>query len=428
MKLGIYIGGTPNRQIDCRNIIETGNPGIGGTEYEFVMLATFIGQNKNSFTDIDLTVFQSGKYMLHEDVHSINDVHQPHIQEEAEKHHIEILILDSRLPLNLIKNFNSSKIKLIIWCHCIGSLYRHLLFATWDAVKRVVFVSRGHYLNYIDNPIIRKSSFVFNAISVNDKIHYDRNKIPFSRRPHDVVFMGALDKSKGFHVLAKSWPKVLKKVPDARLHVIGSANLYGGNFKLGHLGIAEEKYEKTFEKFISTKDGELHPSIVLHGQLGKEKYNVMSNCRIGVPNPDGDTETFCICAVEMQLCGCKVVTNWSSGYLDTVPAPNILVKRPTALADAIATSLMENDFDCTKNLKNIKDQFSIESAALKWVSIIHSVYNDNKISETVIIPNKFRFRKLNSYLRKIFPFIPPLGLITDTLTRFSGVIKRKLIL
>lgn len=42
MKVGIYIGGTPRSTIDATNVISEGNPGIGGTEYEFIMLATYL--------------------------------------------------------------------------------------------------------------------------------------------------------------------------------------------------------------------------------------------------------------------------------------------------------------------------------------------------------------------------------------------------
>lgn len=427
MKVAIFIGGTPNRQIDCRRIVEDGNPGIGGTEYEFLMLAIFIGRYALSNPLINLTVFQFGKYTLPDYISTVNNVHQSEMLNEAERNHVDVLIIDSRWPLNLIKEFNKTQLKLIVWCHCVGSLYRHLLFKRWKAIKRVVFVSQGHYLNYLDNPIIDKSSFVFNAVSVNQHINQARERTPYKNRPHDIVFMGALDESKGFHVLAKAWPEILRLVPDARLHVIGSANLYGGRFQMGPLGIASKKYEKKFSKYLSTENGDLHPSVILHGQLGIEKYDIISSCRVGVPNPDGATETFCICAVEMQLCGCKVVTKWNSGYIDTVPMPNIMVNHTKYLAKSIAKSLIEDDFDCNSNLENINSLFTIDVFGMKWIKIINSVYNDATIYENLAsIPSQFKIRKLNATIRKVLPFIPPRGLIRDTLYRFVTVLKRSL--
>lgn len=107
MNIGIYIGGTPNRQIDCRNIMEDGNPGIGGTEYEFVMLASYLAQHTVQ-AGISLRVFQSGKYLLHDSVPSTAGIHQSDILEVSKSHGIDILIVDSRLPLDLIKSFNGS--------------------------------------------------------------------------------------------------------------------------------------------------------------------------------------------------------------------------------------------------------------------------------------------------------------------------------
>ena len=293
MKLGIYIGGTPNRQIDCRHIIENGNPGIGGTEYEFVMLSIYLGQY-NIHSDIDLTIFQTGRYTLPDQIISINGVHPADMLNEAKKHGIDLLIIDSRWPLNLIKN------------------------------------------------------------------------------------------------------------------------------------IAAENYEKKFGKYLSTESGLLHPSVILHGQLGKEKYEIMTKCRVGIPNPDGNTETFCICAVEMQLCGCKVVTKWSSGYIDTVPFPNIMVSRTKDLASAIASSLVEDNFDCTSNLWNIRTHFSINTFGNKWMKIIHSVYDDSEFSENITIPAQFKSRKINASIRKFLPFIPPIGLLSDTIYRFVVVLKRNI--
>lgn len=181
-------------------------------------------------------------------------VHPADMLNEAKKHGIDLLIIDSRWPLNLIKNLiQLSGIKVIVWCHCVGSLYRHLLFSQWDAIRKVVFVSRGHYLNYIDNPIINKSSFVFNAVSVNDNIHRNRENSHSILDPMMPSSWVLLMNSKGFHVLAKAWPEVLRLVPDARLHVIGSANLYGGRFKIGPLGIAAENYEKSLASICVRK-------------------------------------------------------------------------------------------------------------------------------------------------------------------------------
>lgn len=429
MNIGIYIGGTPSEEINCADIIENGNPGIGGCEYEFAMLAIYLSKALIHSTDYKFYVFQEGRYKLPDYVRNITGITKSNVLDECQKQSIKLLICDFRWPLTLIKSFNGSETRLIAWCHCVGSIYRHLLLNLWPCVLREIFVSRGHYLNFIDNPVDRKSDYIYNAVSFDKNIDNLREKNPFKNRPHDVVFMGALDESKGFHVLAQAWPEVLKLVPDAKLHIIGSASLYGANPKLGKLGLAEERYEKKFAAYLQTANGELHPSVVMHGKLGNEKYEVMSKCRVGVPNPDGFTETFCICAVEMQLCGCKIVTKWSSGYIDTVPSPNVLVKSAKDLAVEIATCLLEDDFDWKSNIENIKDNFDIEIIGKKWVEIIKGCdtgIHQSPYMKGMLIPKEFRYRVLNARLRKFLPFLPPKGLIADTWRRATGVIKRNL--
>ena len=425
MRIGLFIGGTPNREIDCRNVTKNGNPGIGGTEYEFIMLATFLHSYCMDHPDWELIVFQGGRYNIPNGIRSVIGISKEQMPYKCKELDIATLIIDSRWPLPDIKRFNTSCTKLIVWCHCVGSIYRHLLFARWKAVAKVVFVSKGHLLNFIDNPVYRKSSYAFNAVSDNQHINNLRNANPFSNRPHDVVYMGALDESKGFHVLAKVWKDVLKLVPDARLHVIGSANLYGASDTVGKLGITAQRYENTFASYLTDENEQLHPSVILHGQLADEKYDIMSKCRVAVPNPCGKTETFCICAVEMQQCGCRVVTKYASGYIDTIPTPsNILVNKTNELADAIAASLMMDSFNWNENILNIRENFLMDAVGKRWIKIITSVINGKPIANNLPLLPQFKKRRLNSQLRRFLPFLPPVGFLSDTLIRLQAVVSR----
>lgn len=425
MHIGIYIGGTPSRVFDCTQVLTAGNPGIGGTEYEFIMLATWLRRYAESHPGWKLTVFQGGRYDMGDGFDMVVGASMAEMPEQCRLRGIDVLVLDSRWPLGHIRAFDGTSTGVVAWCHCVGSMYRHLLYARYPGVRKVVFVSRGHMLGFIDNPVAAKSTYAFNAVSHDKAVDRLREANPFVKRPHDVVFMGALDESKGFHVLAKAWPEVLKAVPDARLHVIGSANLYGADAHMGPLGIAAEDYEATFADCIKGPDGGLHPSIILHGQLAGEKYDVMARCRVGVPNPDGATETFCICAVEMELCGCRVVTSWSSGYIDTVPAPNVLVRKRSELAQRIADALLDDTFDGSPVIDHIERNFSMDSVGSKWIDIFESVRAGTAMEEHIDIPREFRRRQINARLRRYLPFVPPVGLLGDTLARFKAVMKRK---
>lgn len=53
MKIGIYLGNNKGTPIDV-STIEKGNPGIGGTQYQMLLLAHFLSRH-----EYDVTVYAS---------------------------------------------------------------------------------------------------------------------------------------------------------------------------------------------------------------------------------------------------------------------------------------------------------------------------------------------------------------------------------
>ena len=62
-------------------------------------------------------------------------------------------------------------------------------------------------------------------------------------------------------------------------------------------------------------------------------------CKVGVPNPGGETETFGLTAVEMQMMGMEVTTIICPGYLDTVYQKENLYQSTDDLADRVVNLL-----------------------------------------------------------------------------------------
>jgi glycosyltransferase involved in cell wall biosynthesis len=83
----------------------------------------------------------------------------------------------------------------------------------------------------------------------------DRNKNGF-----DVLFVGRLEKRKGIETLFKAIPLVLKEVPDARFHIVGSdTNLApnGGSYRDHLLQNMDKKYHKNVRFVGYVNDNEL---------------------------------------------------------------------------------------------------------------------------------------------------------------------------
>lgn len=109
------------------------------------------------------------------------------------------------------------------------------------------------------------------------------------------------------------------------------------------------------------------------GLMGTEKFDVMGKCKVGVPNPTGISETFCICGIEMQLMGCNITTIRHPAYLDTVFNHKYLYKHCSCLADYIIDRLLSprDNYDDIYNFVNTK--FGVESSILRWEKIIQTI-------------------------------------------------------
>ena len=106
---------------------------------------------------------------------------------------------------------------------------------------------------------------------------------------------------------------------DSLSAVIGGADVYGAGTQLGRYGIAEEKYENEYiAPLIQQGLAAGRPSVTFHGRMGTERSLVLRQALIGIPNPIGATETFCLSATELSAYGIAVVSGAYHGLLDTV--------------------------------------------------------------------------------------------------------------
>ena len=179
-------------------------------------------------------------------------------------------------------------------------------------------------------------------------------------------------------LLASAWPAVLAKVPDAQLFVVGSGKLYNRNSVLGKWNIADEKFENKFMKHI-TNDNQVLPSVHFLGVLGEEKNDLLLKCRVGVPNPSGNTETFGFTAIEMQSMGCNITTMKCSGYLDTVFTKRYLYYNSNNLAKNIIKLLLQKEHDYNEVYSFIKQNFSFDKIVLEWEQLFKEALPGHKL-------------------------------------------------
>lgn len=161
-----------------------------------------------------------------------------------------------------------------------------------------------------------------------------------SPEPARIAFIGATNESKGFHHLLAAWPQVRDRVPEAELHVFGSAGLHRPDAPAGTTGVMTPEFEQRHWRAL--------PGILLHGSVGREElFAELRKTRVAVVNPNvtGSTETFCLSAVEAQACGVPVVGGAAQGLFETVDdgRSGILVSDESQLADAIVRIIRDED-------------------------------------------------------------------------------------
>lgn len=353
---------------------ENGNPGVGGTTYEEILLARSL-QMYYSNREIEVVLYHTNdKNRLPEGLqsHRVNALQE--IPRAAKEDEVDLLIFSCGRREEWYRELDQLHIACVAWAHCYLNSYEVKYLRKYSCVKRIVFVGREQYSAYIADDIIEKSTFIYNMIGHVDPMSSEE------RQGKRVVYLGSINRDKGFHVLAKAWKDVLRQEPNAVLDVLGSGKLYGRSTLLGKYGVATADYEKRFMKYVTDEEGNILPSVRFRGIVGGEKKAYLQSSRVGVANPTGRTETFCISAVEMEANGTPVCTTGKYGLLDTV------VPEETGLFSDTAAELAGNIVKLLRNPAlaaaygsrghEFVKQFQAERICDDWVRLFRDIAGD----------------------------------------------------
>lgn len=416
MKIGFYLQNNGIKGVNCRTP-EEGNPGIGGTEYLFIAipyaLSVYGCSHEVSLIANSIENLPSG----------LETVHVPVDQDI--KNNLKVKDLDYLVVRYSPENFElihtlPPSVKVIMWAHNFVKRSELTALANCKRVACIVCVGSEQLNFYRDHKAYYKSVTIFNAYPITNFINnHAEDVIPFNSRAHEVTFLGNLVEYKGFHLLAQAWKKVIEKVPDARLNVIGGARLYDRNQKLGKWGIAEKNYEETFMPYLLDKDGQILPSVKFHGVMGKEKSEILRRTKVGVPNPSGVSETFCIAALEMQLWGAKIVTIDYGGFKDTVRWGN-LYEFPNQMAQYIVDALLETKDDYHRLLQGFK-RFDFSSISKDWNTLFDVLSSGMSLND--VLKPSFKGHEWKERNRKL-KYILPFGHLLPSSMLYASIINR----
>lgn len=405
-RVGFFLNNEGVSSVNCKNILN-GNPGIGGSEYMIVTIAYLLSLREN---DLQVRLYSklSGIFPDGLDYSVVSSF--PEAVRIAENEEIDFLVFkhDVDFFYNHALEGSSFGVKLIPWCHVFLCSWELDYYSKNSRIYRIVNVGREQNDLYRDHLSFRKSTFIYNCVNM----HEVREKAlvsPICSRANVVTFVGNIIPCKGFHLLAKAWPDILKQVPDAELYVIGSGKLYDESISLGHYGIAQARYEEDFMPYL-TQNGEVLPSVHFMGLMGAEKENILLKTKVGVPNPSGVTETFGLSAVEMQMMGANVVTMKCPGYIDTV-INGRLYSDSKKLASTVIDTLKHPVERYDEALDYFDRHFSYQAVVRAWEELL---LNDRDEAKLPLHNSLYRGKYLKEWsrrLRKLFPilyYLPPL--------------------
>ena len=410
MKVGFFFeNGERDEGRDLRNIASN-SPSMAGTPFMFYLMSHLLGVRENG---IEVTLFLRNEMTFAEAVHVELITSLADALDKCELLNIEYLVVKhtNNYWETIRRKSPNDKTKIIIWCHNFVPFKLLTDYAKCKAVERLICVGREQADVYRDHRAFTKTDWIYNCVTTpNYEI------APTGCRKPIVTYIGAIIPGKGFHLLARAWPQVLKAIPEAELYVIGNGRLYGGEDEFGKWNLAEKNYEDSFMGYL-TKNDKLLPGVHLMGILGNEKFDILKETKVGVPNPSGLTETFCISAVEMQLMGASIASKQCVGYMDTV-RNGTLVNSPNQLADCIIKELRSQEDHYEETRQYIIDNFSHDAVAHQWeLLLLEAIPNKKKLHQDlpIIHPDfemkkwKERSRRLKMKYPVLYSFMPSIG-------------------
>lgn len=381
MNIGFYLDNSKIMDIDFSEY-NYGNPGVGGTHYLTVYLSYLLQQYSKNDIELFLSNNQLG---LPNDIYKISSLNSI-----IKNSNLEILVLNNGYGLSefepLIKLY---KKRIIIWARNYFTCNQLDYLDNSSFIIAIVFVSKQQYDYYRNEKLIKKATYINHTLPYSDYIvNRSKDKI--------VTYMGSLTRGKGFHILADQWKKILKVHPDARLLVIGKGNLYNRQIPLGQFNLTNSNYEKRILKNI-TNNKKIIESVTFMGNLTYlEKKEIFNRTKIGIANPTGKTETFCLAALEFIRHGVPVVSIFDYSLPDVIShkRTGILFKNKKNLYKVVNNLLSDHQKYkyLEKNIMTDKS-FDHDETVKKWDDLFSNAQR-NLFEKYHFSSPKIRFKKL----------------------------------
>ena len=350
--------------------LNIGNPGVGGTQYLFLLTVKKLNEKYGNETALLLT---DGSFGIEEDTipYRVVESGQAAIK-YCEKVGIKVIVFNANILERIKENELKTSIRIVLWAHNTLTWKRQCIAAEVDSINKVICVSKKQYENMKDTPCWNKCTFINNIIP--DEFYNKATQSNYSKK--EAVYIGSVMPQKGVHNLLEIWKYVEEKAPNAQLYIYGGANVWNPSAKLGGKGAADIYYDRVIQRRLNRLE---HPeNIHFMGAKGwKDLDRLISSSRVGIVNPSFymRDETFCMSAVELEAHGIPVISRQREDGINTTikhGETGFLEKESKNIASRIVSLLQSQGLSekMGKKARDFSIQFRPENEIYKWMEII----------------------------------------------------------
>ena len=335
-----------------------GNPGIGGTEFAFLAVAALLQEGAEPLLLLTRDQQVSGLGS----VEVVEDLSQA--LQRAQSWGAAFLVFRPGVlaPADW-PALEHSPLPLVAWLHNLGCLDQARTEAL-PALRAWVLVSGAQLDFFRHSRLSRQAVVIPNPVLVPAAGVRSRQTALAAR---DLAYVGAITPFKAFDRLAAQWGVIARACPEARLRVFGGADLYGQ--RSGEQLTPYELHCRRLLEACGAAD-----RVWFEGSCGLERYGQLESVAVGVVNPSGADETFCLGAAELSLCGIPVVSARRHALVQTVPhqVAGLLARDDRELAAQCIQLLRDPELAWqlgSRGHDHAAKAFSLEAVRTGWLAL-----------------------------------------------------------
>lgn len=269
-----------------------------------------------------------------------------------------------------------SRLPLLAWLHNLGC-QDQARYEALPTLRRWVLVSGAQLDHFRHSRLAAKAVVIPNPVAVPADAGRPRRRSE-ALAATDLAYVGALTPFKGFDRLAVCWGPIASACPGARLLVIGGADLYGERAAAGALTPYEQQCRRQLQQ------GGHGDRVRFLGSQGLERYSALSSVAVGVVNPSGSDESFCLSAAELSACGLPVVSARRHALVQTVRhgVTGLLASSDAELTRHCITLLGDPERAWRlgqAGQAHVRDAFSAERVRDGWLTLAAEIAADAPI-------------------------------------------------